>query len=153
MHIERSERIQDWIHSGLARIVPPHSVAGFYEFLKTLPWSSGGGQLDWTLIEGTKADLSALTPAQLLSWFRTTPLGRDPYLVLWFAPNEACIACEADFAVINLDQAFWKAPGTRYIFGASFHQGTLRPVYEHFAEYDGADSLMASLVRPALEGA
>jgi hypothetical protein len=143
MHIS-NEHIQEWIRSGRATVMPSDAGAGFGTFLNTLPWSAGGSRLDWAMIDGVEANLSVLTGAQLVAWLRSTSLGGDPYLVFWFAPDEACIACKSDFAITNIDQAFWKAPGIRYLFGASFDQGAFCPAFNHFAEYDGADSLVAA---------
>lgn len=143
MHIA-SEHIQQWIRTGKAVHISPDAVIGFADFLNTLPWSKSGNRLDWMLIGGIEANLAALSDAQLIEWFRSTPLGRHPYLVFWFAPNEDCIACESEFAIVNIDHAFWKAPGTRYLFGASFDNEVLRPTFSNFAEYDGSDSLVAA---------
>jgi hypothetical protein len=71
-------------------------------------------------------------------------LGNDPLLIFWYVADQPCIACDPEFAITNIDQAFWKAPGKRYIFGARISGGHIEPVMPHFAEYDGADVLIAA---------
>jgi len=64
-------------------------------------------------------------------------------IFLYFA-DQPCIACETKFAITNFDQAFWKAPGKRYVFGASVRDGLIEPIMSHFAEYDGGDTITAA---------
>lgn len=96
-------------------------------------------------MKGSQVFLSTLTESQRLDWLRTTLMGNDPLLVFWYVFDQPCIACDAKFAISNIDHAFWKAPGKRYVFGAHVRDGLIEPVMSHFAEYDGADTLTAAI--------
>jgi hypothetical protein len=55
------------------------------------------------------------------------------------------LACRSEFAATHLDEAFWKAPGRRYLFGASMVGDQIKPNFQHIAEYNGADRLTVVL--------
>lgn len=142
MYIAR-EHIEQWLRTGEAKVVPATVATQLGAYLNQLPWLLGGGGLDWSQMKGSKVDLSMLTESQQLDWLRTTLIGNDPLLVFWYVADQPCIACDAEFAISNVDRAFWKAPGKRYVFGARIRDGVIEPVVSHFAEYDGADTLTA----------
>lgn len=140
-----SEHIQQWIKTGTAFVVSTEIAAELGEYLNQLPWLPGGSGLDWGQIPGIRADLSTLSECEQIDWLKSTPLGGDPLWVFWYVDNEPGIACDRIFAIQNLDQAFWKAPGKRYIVGAVMNgNDVIEPVREHFAEYDGADTLIVA---------
>lgn len=140
-----SEHIQEWIRTGKALVVPVKISTQFGQYLNGLPWLANGGGLDWSRIRGSECALTTMDELQRTSWLISTPMGRDQCLAFWYSQNEACIACESVFALSNLDHAFWKAPGKRYLFGGSIIDGKFEPIFCHFAEYDGADTLIAAL--------
>jgi hypothetical protein len=143
MHIA-SEHIQEWIRTGKGLVVPVEIAIRFGQYLNGLPWLASGTGLDWSRIKGKKVMLCTLNEGQRASWLASIPIGGDPYLAFWYEPDEPCVACESAFAFSNFDQAFWKAPGRRYVFGGSIRDGTFEPNFIHFAEYDGADILVAA---------
>ena len=137
-----SEHIQAWIRTGKGFVLPVEIAGRFGQYLDGLPWCGTG--LDWSRITGKKLVLGTLNEEQMAAWLASVPIGRDPYLVFMYAPDEPCLACESAFAFANIDQAFWKAPGKRYMFGRSIHDGIFEPNFAHFAEYDGADTFVAA---------
>lgn len=139
-----SEHIQQWVRTGKAKVVPLGIALQFGEYLNQFPWLPGGSGLDWSHMKGHRVTLSTLTKSQTSDSLRATPLSRDPFLVFWYVADQPCIACDTEFGISNIDQAFWKAPGKRYLFGASIRDGLVEPVMSHFAEYDGADTLIAA---------
>lgn len=136
-----SEHIQRWLETGKANIVPATVASRLGEYLDRLPWLPSGSGLDWSQISGSRAVLSVLTASQLNDWLGSTLLGNDPLLVFLYHPEQPCIACDMEFAISNFGQAFWNAPGKRYMFGASVRDGLIEPIMPHFAEYDGGDML------------
>ena len=140
-----SEHIREWIRTETARVVPVATATQLGGYLNQLPWVVGGSGLDWGQIRGERFSLSTLTESAQLGRFRSTLLGSDPIMVFWYVADQPCIACDANFAMANIDQAFWKAPGLRYVFGASIRGGLVVPLMAHFAEYGGADDLTVAL--------
>lgn len=139
-----SEHIEQWLRAGRAKVVPVAVATQLGAYLDQLPWLHGESGLDWSQLRGKQAVLSTLTELQQFDWLRSTLMGNDPFLVFWYVADQPCIACDAEFAISNIDQAFWKAPGKRYVFGARVRDGRIEPVMSHFAEYDGADTLTAA---------
>jgi hypothetical protein len=139
-----SEHIEQWKRAGKAIFVSTEIAKKIGEHLDQLPWNPSGTGLDWEKIGGSRAALSELTEQQRINWLESTSLRNDAFLVFWFSPNQPCIACDFEFAISNIEQAYWKAPGKRYVFGASINHGNIEPVFDHFAEYDGADTIIAS---------
>jgi hypothetical protein len=139
-----AEHIEQWLRAGKAKLITDAVASQLGAYLNQLPWLPAGGGLDWSQMKGSPITLSAFTEQQQHDWLRTTLMGNDPLLIFWYVPDQPCIACDVDFAISNIDQAFWKAPGKRYLFGARIHNGIIEPVMSHFAEYDGADTLTAA---------
>ncbi|CAJ0705284.1 hypothetical protein LMG19089_03801 [Ralstonia edaphis] len=139
-----SKHIQQWLQAGTARTLPTEVAAQLGDHLNRLPWLPGGGGLDWSQLAGNRLDLSALTDEKLDHWLCSTVMGGHSHLIFFYADNQACIACEIEFGMANIDQAFWGAPGKRYVFGATLEAGRILPAASHFAEYDGAGTLVAS---------
>jgi hypothetical protein len=144
MHI-RSKHVQQWIRTGYAIVVTEDVTAQFGLHLEELPWLPSGSGLDWTRLKGLATDLSRIDAPHLTNWLAHMPLGGDPYWVFWYSSEEPGIACEKAFAASHLSEAFWTAPGKRYVFGAAMQDGKLVPSFGHFAEYDGTDALIAAL--------
>lgn len=139
-----SKHIQQWLQAGTARTLPTEVAAQLGDHLNRLPWLPGGGGLDWSQLAGNRLDLSALTPENLDDWLRSTVMGGHSRLVFFYVDDQPCMACEIEFGIANIDQAFWHAPGKRYVFGADLDAGFVRPAAAHFAEYDGGASLVAT---------
>ena len=143
MQIE-SGNIRNWVDSGYAKIVPEEVAFQFGNYLNGLPWLPSGTGIDWGHLPHEIVDVSVATEMQRIDWLASTLLRDDPYLVFWYGPNEPCIACLSRFAVVNIETAFWRAPGRRYLFGASMYNNSLNPHFSGFAEYDGGDILRAA---------
>lgn len=143
MHITTSH-IQQWLHTGKAETLPAEVSAQLGPHLSRLPWLPGGTGLDWSQLAGNRLDLSTLTAEKQDGWLRNTVMGGHSHLVFFYSDDQPCIACEIEFGMANIDQAFWSAPGKRYVFGATLEAGRILPAASHFAEFDGADTLMAS---------
>lgn len=145
MYIER-EHIQKWLNDRVVTLVPVDVSKDFDDYLLQLPWQESGSGLDWLRLNGRRAVLSQMTEFEQLTWFQSNPVGADPLVVLWYVGHEPCIAADPAFALANLDEAFWGAPGKRYMFGASLDKASnlVRPIFQHFAEYNGTDTLVAA---------
>lgn len=138
-----AEHIQKWVENGHAVVLAVEFSSRFSDYLSTLPWRSGGAGLDWGKIKGERFSLSALESSPVTE--RPALLEHGGYVVFWYSARELCIACDADFAAVNIDSAFWKAPGKRYIFRGEFSSaGEFLPKFERFAEYDGAEEIIAA---------
>lgn len=142
MHVLQ-DHLQRWVLAGTASILPVETSRALGQHLEGLPWE--GTHLDWKCLRVRAIDLSRTPAAELPAAFADTLIGQDSHVVFLFEPEEPSIVCEADFAFDNLDAAFWKAPGTRYMFGASIELGGVTPRPAHWASYDGADTLRAAL--------
>ncbi|MET3444714.1 hypothetical protein [Ralstonia sp. 1138] len=139
-----STHVQQWLHTGKAKTLPVEVAAQLGDHLNRLPWFPGGGGLDWNQLAGNRLDLSTLTEEKLDDWLRSTVMGGHSHLVFFYADNQPCIACDVEFGMANIDEAFWGAPGKRYVFGATLEAGRILPAASHFAEFDGAGTLVAS---------
>lgn len=139
-----SKHIEQWLHAGTAEVLPVEVTAPLGAHLARLPWLPGGSGLDWTQLAGTPLDLGALTREKQDDWLRSTVMGGHSHIVFFYADNQPCLACGTEFGLANIDQAFWGAPGKRYIFGAQLEAGRILPAASPFAEYDGAGTLVAS---------
>ncbi|WP_144409977.1 hypothetical protein [Cupriavidus basilensis] len=134
--------IQEWLSMGSAIEIPIKIGDRFGRFVEGLPWSANGNGLDWTRIDGLRKELPSSSGEFLCEWLSKTNICKDSHVVFWFSFGEPCIACETKFSISNVDQAFWKAPGRRYIFGLNIIGSEFFPEYSHFAEYDGANDLI-----------
>ncbi|WP_141639885.1 hypothetical protein [Cupriavidus basilensis] len=141
MYIYESH-IQDLLNIGRAIIVPIEIGDQFGRFVEGLPWGANGSGLNWARIDGLRKELPSSSGVILSEWLSGTNINNDSYVVFWFSFGEPCIACETQFAMYNVDHAFWKAPGRRYLFGLNIRDGEFIPEYSHFAEYDGANELI-----------
>lgn len=144
MHIGK-KHIQEWIRAGHAIVVAEDIAAQFGRHLDELPWLASGSGLDWTRLKGRMVDLSKLDVSHLGNWLTSVPVGEAPYIVFWYSSYEPGVACERSFAVSHLNEAFWMAPGKRYVFGAHMLEKELIPSYDRFAEYDGMNTLVAAM--------
>jgi len=140
MHIE-SDHIRGWIESGEAIFVAREISFEFGRYLSEQLWMPSGMGIDWGGNQAREINISAATARQKIDWLKSTCLRNEPYLVFWYGPDEPCIACRSDFAIINIDYAFWRAPGKRYLFGSRMGEGGIQPSFFNFAEYDGAEVL------------
>jgi hypothetical protein len=143
MKIARNH-INDWIKSGKAVPAPASLSERFAQYLESLPWGFGGMGLDWSRIAGIEANLAVQSHEDLLQWLRLTALAKDDCVVFCFGRSEPCLVCDIKFGIGNVDAAFWGVPGRRYLFGANWREGNLESFFEHFAEYDGMEKLMAA---------
>ena len=140
-----SGHIQQWIRTGDVVVASVAVASQLDSYLSKLPWLPSGSGLDRTVMRGKQADLTVLTDDELLDWFRTTPIGKDRFVIMLFAADQPCIICNANFAISNIDHLFWGAPGKRYVFGASVRGEIVEPAFDHFAEYDHAGSLTVAV--------
>ncbi|MFC5742470.1 hypothetical protein [Dyella tabacisoli] len=86
-------------------------------------------------MSGISVNLSEIHWDDIGQWIKGGKIGADPYIGFLYSPDEPCIVCEFNFAMANMDTAFWRAPGRRYIFGCSFVNDELITYFSHFAEY------------------
>jgi len=142
-----SDHIQKWITIGDALIVSVDISAQLDKWLMDLPWLPSRSGLDWGQMCSRQTSLASLTEPKQMKTFLSTSFDCDPYLIFLFAANEPCIACKSEFAIQNIDYAFWKAPGNRYMFGADIRNGEIVPNFSRFAEYDGSDTVTAAVRR------
>lgn len=136
-----SDHIRKWITSGDALIGSVDISAQLDKWLMDLPWLPSGSGLDWGQMCSRQTSLASLTEPKQMEKFLSTSFDCDPYLIFLFSANEPCIACKSEFAITNIDYAFWGAPGKRYIFGANKCNEEIIPNFNHFAEYDGSCTL------------
>lgn len=113
-----SEHIQQWIRTGKAKVIPVAIAEQLGEYLDRLPWLPDGNGLDSNQLEGSRVALPTLTDSEQPNWINSSSMSEDPFLVFWYVRSQPCIACDMEFVISNIDQAFWKAPGNRYVFGA-----------------------------------
>lgn len=141
MYYIEAKHIQRWIGDGSAVPVPVDVSKTLGEYLEELPWSQSGTGLDWEVLVGRRLDLSRLNSQRQL--LRSTFFEADPFVIFWYGCHEPGIACRAASAIDRIDEAFWGAPGKRYLFGGEVRGASITPVLAHFAEYDGASVIIA----------
>ena len=141
MKIE-SGHIKEWLNAGRFMVVSANVAALLVARLESLRWSPSGTGLDWVSVNNTEANFEKLKNDEILDWIQTTAFKDDTHLIFLFDPGEPCIACDLQSGILMVDQVFWKAPGRRFIFGAKL-DGTLQPEFNHIAEYNGSNLLVA----------
>lgn len=142
MYIE-SERIKEIIAANQAHIVPASIIGEFYSYLDPLGWTLSG-EIDWSRIGHLNVTLSNLSetwsPSRAVE---QTFISHDSHMVFTFTPDQPGIICDMDFALLELDMVYWKAPGMRYMFGAELTE-VIKPHFSNFCEYNGGDTLAIS---------
>jgi hypothetical protein len=140
MYIEQPH-IKVWLERGYAKRISTDVATSFGDYLNSLPWGLSGTQLNWLALPPHKTlKLDALLTSANRDW-DATKMGQNECVVFWFAPGQPCIACSSHFAMSRIDEAYWKAPGRRYMFAGSFSGEIFSPIFENFAEYDGSETV------------
>jgi len=137
------DHLQRLVIMGAATILSAETSQALCKHLESLPWAAG--RLDWSRLPVRAVDLSITPAIKLKASLAASLIGQDSHVVFLFGPGEPSLACSAAFAFLHLDTVFWKAPGPRYLFGASVQSSTVTPAAAHWAEYDGAHTLRAAM--------
>ncbi|QNP47829.1 hypothetical protein [Diaphorobacter aerolatus] len=73
------------------------------------------------------------------------PLGRSPLVLLFFSPDEPCLACEPKFAIEHIREFEFQGSFRRQLFGARRVQNQVEVFTERFGEFDGDHMLWAAI--------
>ncbi len=119
----------------------------FYEVLESLPWMAG--HLDFkqlniisTSLRSLSDDNGDLESEKVRIWINTAGTVEDEYMAFWYSQKQPCVVCSTDFALENIDAAYWGAPGWNYMFLCSVNNGVVVPNYKKILCYDSANELI-----------
>ena len=102
-----------------------------------------GSSIDWNALPNHRAiNQAGLSSQQLLEAIvQTTHFADYAYAVVFYSSKEPLLFGQRDDVLLNLDQIFWKAPGTRFVFAAEKQADVVLPEASTFLEYSGGDLL------------
>jgi len=120
------------------RIVPIEAALALElnSYIESRPWHAT--RLDWS--EQSFLDIVFDEEAHRVG---ETPLGSHSHGIVLVGQKGFSFLLEDELH--NLDEIAWGSPGFRYLCGADDVGGSLVPVVEHFAEYDGKHTLRIAL--------
>lgn len=139
--IRSNEIVESWVAKNVAIIVPDRISNQFDLFLNNLPWNIAKTGIDWTKVGAREFVLRNKSDEEIVDFLAVSRLGLHSHLAFWYNRENIAVACPIDFAFRNIDTAFWKAPGRRYMFGVDISGDVFIENFDHFAEYDGADTI------------
>ena len=102
-----------------------------------------GSSIDWNALPNHRAiNQAGLSSQQLLEAIvQTTHFADYAYAVVFYSSKEPLLFGQRDDVLLNLDQIFWKAPRTRFVFAAEKQADVVLPEASTFLEYSGGDLL------------
>ncbi len=136
-----NEYVNAWLVSG--RAVELHGSVGKYllDYISEFfPWAFFS--IDMESVNACAFSLSELSEDNFFSSKVSAILSGDSHLVFLYGEGESPVACEVEFAISNIDVAFWKAPGVRFMFGGHMSDGGFVPNLKHLIQYDGKDGVV-----------
>jgi len=133
---------QTWIEQGRARLLPLRVSLEFREYVNSLPWMAS--TLDWSRLQYTKINISKASCDELLTWAKSSSLGRHSHLVLFFSPAEQCLLVSLDDGISHIDELFWESPGVNFCFGADVSGDTVTTCFTDLLQYGAGDLLFAT---------
>ncbi|ELY2798507.1 hypothetical protein SNN58_003327 [Cronobacter dublinensis] len=117
------------------------------QILNELPWLAG--HVDFNEIENVTAsitnllnDESKLCFEKICQWLDQCKINHSEYIAFWYSEDQPCVVCEREFALANIDSAYWGVPGWNYMFGCSVKEGKIIADYNEILCYDSADTLV-----------
>ncbi|MDR5818792.1 hypothetical protein QCE62_34770 [Caballeronia sp. LZ033] len=135
-----------WIGCG-ASILPAGDSNAFDDYLSSLEWGSDGGLSEkYKFLENNLSDFESdglFDSIAAVKWLDGSKVGRDSHIVFWYVRGQPGLICDKEFAIKNVDVAYWKAPGKRFMFGATFVEGKFKLSFDDFLIYSGADKISA----------
>jgi hypothetical protein len=133
---------QKWIESGMGLELPAGISTGFDRYLSSLPWLAA--RLDWSRMPtSVRIGMSAAADVELREWLRTTRLGLNHHMVVWYSERVGGIVVSTDIGIVNLDVLYRETPGIRYCFGINASDGEMDPHFGDLLQYGGGDALVA----------
>ncbi|MFE7030824.1 hypothetical protein ACFU9Y_10990 [Streptomyces sp. NPDC057621] len=141
MHVEQ-EHIQSWLAGREHWTLGKEVSDGFNDFLSKFPWTTS--RVLWSEVPHTSLYLPDNDEWEdFLLEFSDLPAGRHEFVFVMYSWREPGLVCRTVDALKDIDYLYSSAPGPRYFCGADVVDGVPRPVYGDFAEYDGADEVIA----------
>ena len=139
----RVEHLGPLFDSG-ALVLPPVSISRQLEsHLQKLRWF--GQSLDMNQLGSAKRiPISTFDFEIAAENLKQTEFGTRKYAIAFFNGDDPPIGGRLDTIMRNIDTIFWKAPGTRFVFGADREAVEWMPALDHFVQYDGGDFLIVS---------
>jgi len=128
-----ADHLQAWVYAGRATVAPQCDCYRFHEYLLTLQWVGSG--VDWRDLPNVTLDLGAIADEMAYEMSRGLPIASHSHLLILFAPDQPGVYCELKDGLENLDYLFWKSPGVRFVCGADFAEGAMKPHFVDFAEF------------------
>ena len=138
--------LNEW--KNLGAIVSHDSLSMvFSEILESLPWMAG--HIDFSQLNLISASLRSLSDdygdlesEKVKKWITTAGAVEGEHIAFWYSQKQPCVICSADFALKNIDTAYWGIPGWNYMFWCSQNNGVIVPNYKNILCYDSADQLV-----------
>ena len=136
-----AEHLEKWIENAQAELVDKEVSSRFTKYLNSLNWSVSGLKLDFNEFPHKKINLSQIEESTLVSEIKNSSIGQSEKLFFFYNDTKPCLACELEFGLKNIDQAYWKAPGPRYMFCGNIIEGEVQEDFERLLMIDGVETL------------
>lgn len=138
--------LKAWIDCG-ASILSVSDSNAFDDYLSSLEWKIDGGlSEEFYFIENKLSDFELdgfFDSIAAVKWLDGSKIGGDSHIVFWYVRGQPGLICDKEFAIKNVDVAYWRAPGKRVMFGATFVDGKFKLSFDDFLIYSGADKISA----------
>ncbi|ELY4003379.1 hypothetical protein ACI09V_003904 [Cronobacter dublinensis] len=138
--------LREWVSNG-AIISDITLSKKLSQVLNELPWLAG--HVDFNKIESVTVSISNLLNDESELCFEKIyqqlgecKITHSDYIAFWYSEDQPCIICETEFALTNIDSAYWKAPGWNYMFGCAVKEGDIIADYNEILCCDCADTLV-----------
>lgn len=138
--------LKDWIDRD-ASILSISDSNKFDDYLSSLEWRMDGGLSEsYEFIDAKLSDFDLgdfFDLAAAIKWLNKSRVRKDSHIVFWYMRGQPGLVCKKEFAIGNIDVAYWKAPGKRFMFGARIVGGKFDFIFDDFLIYSGADNISA----------
>jgi len=136
-----SDHIKQWLGNGLARLVDDKISNEFANYLNTLKWSLSGSHLDISESNLNSINLSKNEDSEFINDMQNSTDFTDKKLYFFYKKNQPSIVCELGFGLNNIDYAYSRAPGYRFMFCETLFSEKTSDNFENILMYDHGDIL------------
>ena len=136
-----SDHIKQWIENDLVCLVNNEVSNEFAKYLNTLKWSSSGSHLDVNESDFNSINLSKSEETKFIDDINKSTNYKNKKLYFFYKKNEPCLVCELNFGIKNIDYAYSRAPGYRFMFCETSMSESTFDSFKNILMYDHGDIL------------
>jgi hypothetical protein len=141
--MSKHETLRAWLSAGRGEPLSQEVSRALDAHVRALPWV--GSAIDWARMPASSRLGLDATPEAMVSWAKSTRLGRHRWLAVWYSLEAGGIVVPLEDGIAGLDELYWDAPGLRFCFGADSASGEATPVLSDFLQYGSGDTLIAAV--------